>query len=117
MQVRIALVDGAPDDLYALISWLQRDDEFRGRVTAVPVVAGPEQMGAIAETITVALGSGGAGAVLASTLTTWLQGRRTRISVETAAGDTSCRVEVEAGNAATTERLLREALQSTGGRP
>jgi hypothetical protein len=65
-------------------------------------------MGGAVEILSVALGSGGAGAVLAGALATWVQTRRARISVELVqdeAGETVRRVEVDAASAGAAERL------------
>jgi hypothetical protein len=107
-QINVSLLDGRPGDLYSLFDWLQRDDEFRGRVRTLPRQPGPHEMGSAVEILSVALGSGSAGAVLASSLATWLQTRRARISVElvvSEAGETIRKVEVDARNAAEVKEL------------
>ncbi len=111
----IALVDDTADQLASLYAWLQRDDELRGRVRSVAAEFKPGDMGGVTETLTVALGSGGAVAVLAGTLSAWLSARRTRISVEITDGDSSRRVEIDSANASAAARLLREAYETTGG--
>ncbi|WBB53309.1 hypothetical protein [Verrucosispora sp. WMMD573] len=106
--INMSLLDGNPSDLYSLADWLQRTDDFRGRVRTVPRQTGPEDMGSAMEILSVALGSGGAGAVLAGALSTWLQTRRARISVEfveSDTGETVRRVEVEANNAESVKDL------------
>lgn len=65
-------------------------------------------MGGAVEILSIALGSGGAGAVLASSLATWLQTRRVRISVEIVedeAGTAIKKLEVDARDAREVERL------------
>ncbi|MET7880334.1 hypothetical protein ABZS52_25820 [Micromonospora profundi] len=112
--INVSLLDGNPGDLHSLFGWLQRTDEFRGRVRTVPRQPGPHEMGGAVEMVSVALGSGGAGAVLVGALTTWLQTRRARITVELAVdetGETLRRVEVEASNAASVKELY-DALTS-----
>ncbi|GIJ32805.1 effector-associated constant component EACC1 [Micromonospora sediminimaris] len=106
--IKMSLLDGRPGDVYSLFSWLQRTDELRGRVQTLPRQPGPHEMGGAVEIISVALSSGGAAAVLAGALNTWLQSRRARISVEFVAaetGETLQRVEVEASNAASVKEL------------
>jgi 5-enolpyruvylshikimate-3-phosphate synthase len=71
-------------------------------------------MGGVTEMLTVALGSGGAVAALGGTLSAWLSARRAKISVEITTGDTCRRVEIDAANAGTATRLLREACEATG---
>ncbi|MFD6666990.1 hypothetical protein ACFWDK_32110 [Micromonospora chalcea] len=115
MHASITLVDDKADQLASLYAWLQRDDELRGRVRSVAAELKSGDMGGVTETLTVALGSGGAVAVLAGTLSAWLSTRRTRISVEIIDGDSSRRVEIDSANAKAAARLLREAYESTGG--
>jgi hypothetical protein len=108
----IALVDGDRAELNSLYAWLQRDDEFRGRVRAGTAPLKPGEMGGVMETLTVALGSGGAGAVLAGTLSAWLSVRRARISVDLIAGDRTRRIEIDAANASAAAQLFRTALDA-----
>jgi hypothetical protein len=111
--INVSLVDGRPGELYSLFDWLQRADELRGRIRMELRQPGPHEMGGVVEMLSVALGSGGAAAVLAGSLATWLQTRRARISVEFVtgeSGETVRKVEVDAGNPAVTERLLRGVL-------
>ncbi|MFY1599451.1 effector-associated constant component EACC1 [Micromonospora sp. WMMD737] len=117
--INLSLIDGRPGELHSLFSWLQRTDELRGRVRTLPRQPGPHEMGGAVEMVSVALGSGGAGAVLVGALTTWLQTRRARISVEFVvdeAGETLRRVEVEASNAASVKELY-DALASDRAAP
>jgi hypothetical protein len=67
-------------ELASLYSWLQHDDEFRGRVKTVTADLKPGDMGGVTETLTVALGSGGAVAALGGTLNAWIAARRTKVS-------------------------------------
>jgi hypothetical protein len=106
--ISVSIVEGKTDELYSLFDWLQRSDEFRGRIRTLSRQAGPDEMGSAVEILSIALGSGGAGAVLASSLTTWLQTRRARISVELVvsdSGETVRKVEVDARSAAAVEEL------------
>ena len=112
MLATIALVEGDAAELNSLYTWLQRDDEFRGRVEAVPNRSKPGEMGGVTEMLTVAVGSGGAGAVLAGTLSAWVSSRRAKISVELAIDDTTRRVEIDAANAKTAVQLLRTAIET-----
>jgi hypothetical protein len=111
--VNVSLVDGRPGELYSLFDWLQRVDEFRGQVRTPSRQPGPDDMGSLVEILSVAIGSGGAGTVLAGSLTTWLQTRRARISVEVVtdvSGEIIRKIEIDAGSPAVTERLLRGVL-------
>lgn len=86
MEARIRIVGGTGEELAALGAWLGDEDALRGRVRAVTRPIGQRELGPVTELLTVALGTGGAGTVLASSLKTWLQTRRTaaKIVVETA---------------------------------
>lgn len=109
--VNVSLLDGRPGDLHSLFGWLQRTDEFRGRVKTLPRRPGPHEMGGATEIVSIVLGSG-ASAVLAGALTTWLQTRRARVSVDIVVSDTGetlRRIEVDAGDAASVKELY-EAL-------
>jgi hypothetical protein len=103
---------GSLSDVQALFAWLQRDDEFRGRVRAVTKPPAPGEMGGAAQMVTVALGSGGAIAVLAATLSAWVTSRRTRITVDLSVGDKIRRFEIDGANAADAQRLFRSVLES-----
>jgi hypothetical protein len=111
----IALGDNVTHELAWLYSWLQQDDEFRGRVKTVTADLKPGDMGGVTETLSVALGSGGAVAALGGTLNAWIAARRTKVNVEITNGDRTCRVEIDTANAAVAAELLQEALASTGG--
>lgn len=67
--------------LRSLADWLNREEALRGRVKAVRRVPGTGKMGAAVELLTVALGSGGAGAVLVRSISAWLTQRRSEVSV------------------------------------
>jgi membrane-associated two-gene conflict system component 1 (EACC1) len=104
----VSVVEGDAGDLYSLFDWLQRTDELRGRITTLSRQPGSHEMGGAMEILSVALGSGGAGAILASSLATWLQTRRARISVElvgSESGQTVRKLEVDASSATVVEKL------------
>jgi hypothetical protein len=71
MDAEIRIVDGTEEELYALGEWLQDEDELRGQIYITERV-----LGSVAQVLVVALGAGGAGTVLATSLKTWLQTRR-----------------------------------------
>jgi membrane-associated two-gene conflict system component 1 (EACC1) len=86
MDARIRIAGGTGEELAALGEWLGSEDELRGRVRTVRGPIGETELGAVTELLTVALGAGGAGTVLTSSLKTWLVTRRTtaKITVESA---------------------------------
>lgn len=75
------LIAVAPEYLRSLADWLNREEALRGRVRAVRPAAEPGRMGAAIELLSVALGSGGAGAVLVRSISAWLTQRRSEVSV------------------------------------
>ncbi|MFJ5924367.1 hypothetical protein ACIQF6_17390 [Kitasatospora sp. NPDC092948] len=81
--LRITVVDDRDRDaLQSLFDWLRLEDELRGRLRLeASRSARPGEMGALLDVLTVALGSGGVGAVLASSLSAWFSQRRAEVKV------------------------------------
>jgi hypothetical protein len=75
------LIEVPPEYLSSLADWLNSEGALRGRVHAVRPAPGPGKMGAAIELLSVALGSGGVGAVLVRSISTWLTQRRSEVSV------------------------------------
>ncbi|SUE28943.1 Uncharacterised protein [Nocardia farcinica] len=76
--------NGGPDTAAQLLDWMRDDDGLRGRVRLQDRPIREGDMGAISDTVTVALGSGvtvGVVTALARSLTTWLTHRRSDITV------------------------------------
>jgi hypothetical protein len=113
VRATISLPDSGIDEWSSLYAWLQLDDEFRGRVRTVAAKRPAGAMGGIVDTLVVALGSGGAVAVLATSLSAWMSARRTRICVDLSVGEKIRRVEIDASNASDAERLLTAMLDRT----
>jgi hypothetical protein len=86
MDAQIRITGGTEGDLGALYAWLNDEDALRGRIRTGSRPIGAQELGALPDLLTVALGAGGAGTALASCLKTWLQTRRTtvKITVESA---------------------------------
>jgi hypothetical protein len=89
------------EELKSLQDWLLDDPELAGCPVTRPA-ATPElgEMGALSDVLVVALGTGGAGTALASSLVVWL---RTRV------GDITLRVRTPAGEAELVARNARDA--------
>ena|SRR2546423_13971817 len=102
MEARLQLTGGddAHDELSLLRNWLADEPEFRGRVRleSAPIEAGT--MGGLAEALTVALASGGALMVLASSVSVWLQQRRSTLTVKIVNPDGSSQEITASGPAA-----------------
>ena len=94
----------------SLWEWLRSEPDLRGCVRVAPALPGEAEMGAVVDVLTVALGSGGAGAVLASSLNTWLRQRRSDVTI-TVSTPGRRTVQLEARQAADPLPLLREVLR------
>jgi hypothetical protein len=75
------LIEVAAEYLRSLADWLNSEDALRGRVRPVRLAPEAGKMGAAVEFLSVALGSGGAGAVLVRSISAWLTQRRSEVSV------------------------------------
>jgi hypothetical protein len=86
-RVRITGTGDIATELASLREWLGRESELRGRVVTERAPIGPNQMGAVLDTLAVALGSGGAITVLANSVAVWLRHRRSDVKIEVTAPD------------------------------
>ena len=111
MDAQIRIAGGTGEELAALGEWLGCEDELRGRIRAVRGPIGETDLGAVTELLTVALGAGGAGTVLASSLKTWLVARRTtaKITVESAGRSVTLDVQTVGEMAPLLEQILKTA--------
>jgi hypothetical protein len=79
--LRVSVADD-PDALQSLFEWLLLEDELRGHLRLEPSGSGTGgEMGGLLDVLTIAMGSGGVGAVLARSLSTWLTHRRADVKV------------------------------------
>ncbi|MGH3426526.1 MAG: effector-associated constant component EACC1 [Pseudonocardiaceae bacterium] len=102
----ISAEDG--DVLRSLLDWLRHEDALRGRVRTGHAPVRPGEMGGVLEVLEVALGSGGAGAVLAGSVSTWLsQPRRADVTLTVTAED-GRHIELDAHRVRDPAALLRE---------
>ncbi|WP_433684682.1 effector-associated constant component EACC1 [Nocardia sp. CA-119907] len=105
------------DELRSLHDWLLHDDGLRGRVRLVHSDVVPGQMGGVLDALVVAVGSGGMGAVLAGSLSTWISQRRSDVKITVTNSDG---VEIELdGKRVDAETVIREVgrLLSSEGPP
>ena len=109
MDVSIRVEGGSPEDLADLTEWLGAENQLRGRCRIVRNTISDTELGTIPDLLMVALGSGSAGTVLASSLITWLQTRKTRakLTVETAERSVSLDIEAIKDVAPLLEQILR----------
>ncbi|WP_329028401.1 effector-associated constant component EACC1 [Streptomyces sp. NBC_00690] len=114
VELRLAIVGAdAETHLPALREWLTLEDALRGRVELIRSAPQPGQMGTTLDLLAVALGSGGAGAVLVQALTTWLTQRRADITVTVFSRD-GRQVTVDVKRAAQPDRVLAEVRELLG---
>ncbi|WP_448333789.1 effector-associated constant component EACC1 [Streptomyces sp. DSM 41534] len=100
----------ALDDRLALAGWLRRERGLQGSVHVPPVAPAEGELGAALELLTVSLGSGGIATVFAGSLATWLQSRRTPTKVRITITWADRTLELETGDAAEAEALIRRFL-------
>ncbi|MEV4889606.1 hypothetical protein AB0K48_09470 [Nonomuraea sp. NPDC055795] len=98
----------AGDDLISLTKWLRSQRPLQGRVEPVSRPPGPEDLGGAVELLSLAVGSGGMGLVLARALTTWLTNRHSDVSITVTTPRRT--VTVEAKRVADALPLLQELL-------
>jgi len=118
VDVQISIVgDDRLEGLESLSDWLRGEPDLAGRVRPVGTTPSPGELGSAMDALTVALGSGGALSVLATSLKVWLsQPRRTnlRLRINNADG-ASVELDVDRIAAGKLEGVLREALRGAEG--
>jgi hypothetical protein len=106
----------SPDErtqVEVLRAWLVEEPDIRGRLRHVGPAAVPGQLGAVADVLAIAVGSGGVLTVLASSLSVWLkQPRRSDVRLTVHAPDGTV-VELDARRCTVTEveAVLRASLR------
>jgi Effector Associated Constant Component 1 len=116
MDIQLRLSGDTSDlaDLKSLEDWLLDEPLLAGCAVTRPAAAPePGQMGALSDVLVVALGSGGAGAALASSLSVWLRTRVSHVTVKLRVGDRE--LEVSATNMRDPEPLIRELVAPVSG--
>ena len=109
MDAQIRITGGTGEELAALGEWLGGEDELRGRIRTVHGPVGDTEPGSVTELLIVALGTGGAGTVLASSLKTWLVTRRTtaKITVESAGRSVTLNIQTAGEVGPLLEQILK----------
>lgn len=102
-------VEGVNADQYfrSLQAWLAHEDDFRGRVSTRRQPIRPGEMGSVIDVLVVALGSGGAGAVLARSVTTWLTQTRADITL-TIKSREGTQIKIDVNRAKDAQGVIRE---------
>ncbi|MFF9119074.1 hypothetical protein ACF09Y_26380 [Streptomyces massasporeus] len=98
------------DDRLALIGWLRGERGLQGRVHVLPAAPVENELGAGFDLLTVSLGSSGIATVLAGSLATWLQNRRTPTKIRISITRADRILELETGDAAEAEALIQRFL-------
>lgn len=110
MDAQISIEGATGEALASLGEWLQDEDELRGRVRAAYGEIADTELGSVVELLTVAVGSGGMGTVLASSLKTWLLTRRTTAKITVRAANRSVTLDVQ--NVEDVTPLLEKILKT-----
>ncbi|MFC4565916.1 hypothetical protein ACFO4E_29025 [Nocardiopsis mangrovi] len=115
VELQIRIEGGTADDYVSLADWLNGNRDFRGLVhqeTGPPVDGRLD--GGLIELLTVAVGSGGLGVALTTSLNSWLRTRRGDITVKITVTPDSRTVELSARQPNTRELdLLSEILRDS----
>jgi hypothetical protein len=83
VEIRLGIVGGDPiEELRSLRSWLLAEEPLRGVIRHSPTAGEPADMGSVSDLLVVAVGSGGALAVLARSVSTWLEHRHPGVVLE-----------------------------------
>lgn len=98
-------------DLRALKGWLDGERELAGRVRVLRAAIGPGHMGGLSDTITVAVGGGGVGAVLVQSIFAWLRqrqrGHRVRLTLQDGGNR---RIELELDGVQASDPIVERVL-------
>lgn len=113
MQVQISVANCTYDEVVDLGKWLASEDELRGRVRTVHRPITGTELGSLAEVLSVALGAGGAGTVLISSLKTWLKTRRTAAKLTVEAAGRTVTLDIQTVDDVTP--LLEQILKAEDG--
>ncbi|MEU0412916.1 hypothetical protein ABZ307_34530 [Streptomyces griseorubiginosus] len=96
-----------------LIGWLRGERRLQGRVHVLPAPPAENELGAGLELLTVSLGSSGIATVLAGSLATWLQNRRTPTKIRISITRADRTLELGTGDAAEAEALIQRSWGRT----
>jgi hypothetical protein len=100
VEITISGTEDPRGELESLLQWLNQEPDFRGLVDFKPTEVRPGELGSLEEILLAAIAAGGLDA-LGQTIGTWLQARRSEITVKLRA-DGSVREVSASGPAAKT---------------
>jgi len=110
MEVQLQFLDCDEEGRQALIDDLSITKGVRGRIRPVRQLPPTGVMGSWADTISIAIGSGGAITALVTTLSAWVQRqRKSTIVVEFISGEQAHRIKIDTADPESAERLLLTA--------
>lgn len=96
-------------ELAGLAQWLRAERDLAGLIRRVPGPTAPTDLGGALDTLSVALGSGGAGVALAQSLSAWLRTRRSDVKLTiTVASKT---IDIDAHQVADPTELITRTLR------
>jgi hypothetical protein len=114
MDAQIWVTGGTGGELADLSEWLGDEDELRGRIRILHGPVSDTELGTVAELLTITFGAGGTGAVLASSLKTWLKTRRTTAKITVKSAERS--VTLDIATVSEVGPLLEQILKAAGDR-
>lgn len=109
-----AISAGSKTEAFALKNWLDEIRELRGRSDVVVLPTEPGYQGGVTDVLTVALGSGGAAALLVNALPKWLamRGKASTLKVKFTREGGMMKVEVEVDQTRDSTALIKEILSA-----
>jgi len=87
MDLLLTLADQSADDVRSLYSWLNQDEDLRGRAQLKQAPVPEGKLGSLTDALIVAIGPGGAAVSLASVLISWIRHRTADVEVEASRQD------------------------------
>jgi hypothetical protein len=108
MELRIMIEsDGSGEsELRSLHDWLRAEDELTADVKWDTPPISETRMGAVSDSIIAIFGAGGAGVILARSITVWLKTRRPEVTVRVKSRTRT--IQVEARNIKDGEEFIRQ---------
>lgn len=87
MDLLLTLADQSADDVRSLHSWLNEEEDLRGRARLRPAPVPEGKLGSLTDALIVAIGPGGAAVSLAGVLISWIRHRTTDVVLEASRPD------------------------------
>jgi hypothetical protein len=111
MEIRVSVTEGDSTELDSLNEWLRNEPELAGRIKTAASPPQPGELGALAEALVVAVGSGGAISVLAGSLKAWLSlPHRSDIRIKVDGGGRSVDIDAKRIDGERLDSIIRRVL-------